>query len=83
MFFYTKDSSHLPIPSFLPHRALPHPANSRHQNLHPRVLTFSNSWYFIILCTGLINKSVSCSLWPRRCFKSCDFKGERKVSVVF
>ena len=45
-------------------------------------LTFSSSWYFVILCTGLISKSVSCSLWPRRCFKSWGFGGGRKGSWV-
>lgn len=43
-------------------------------------LTFSSSWYFIILCTGLINRSVSCNLCPRRCFKSCGFK-RKKASL--
>lgn len=33
-------------------------------------LTFSRSWYFMIRCTGLISRSVICSLWPNLCFKS-------------
>lgn len=30
----------------------------------------SNSWYFIILCTGLISKSHNCNLCPSFCLKS-------------
>lgn len=33
-------------------------------------LTFRSNWYFIIRCTGLISRSVICSLWPKRCFRS-------------
>lgn len=33
-------------------------------------LTFSSNWYFIIRWTGLISRSVICSLWPKRCFRS-------------
>lgn len=44
-------------------------------------LTFSRSWYFMIRCTGLISRSVICSLWPNLCFKSWwRYKG--KMSVV-
>jgi len=32
--------------------------------------TFSSSWYFMILCTGLMSRSFSCSLWPSCCFSS-------------
>lgn len=32
--------------------------------------TFRSSWYFIIRWTGLISKSVICSLWPNRCLRS-------------
>lgn len=28
------------------------------------------SWYFVILCTGLINKSQSCRRWPSFCLSS-------------
>lgn len=45
-------------------------------------LTFRSSWYFVTLCTGLMSRSVSCSLWPRRCFKSCGFKEEKKDPVL-
>lgn len=33
--------------------------------------TFRSSWYFMILCTGLMSRSFSCSLWPSCCFSSC------------
>lgn len=33
--------------------------------------TFSSSWYFMILWTGLMSRSLSWSLWPSCCFSSC------------
>lgn len=43
--------------------------------------TFSNSWYFIILWTGFISKSVSWSLCPRRCFRSWGLQNKHVLFV--
>ena len=39
--------------------------------------TLSSSWYFMILWTGLMSRSVICSLCPSRCFRSYRVKGHR------
>lgn len=53
-------------------------AHPRHCNksvwVRMTLLTFSRSWYFMILCTGLISRSVICNLWPKRCLRSCQTK---------
>lgn len=40
--------------------------------------TFSKSWYFMILWTGLMSRSLSCSLWPNCCLRSCQETSYRK-----
>lgn len=40
--------------------------------------TFSRSWYFMILWTGLMSRSLSCSLWPSRCLSSCPQRPKHK-----
>lgn len=31
----------------------------------------SSNWYFMILCTGFMRRSHSCSRWPNFCLSSC------------
>lgn len=49
---------------------------------HVKQQTFSSSWYFMILWTGLMSRSLSCSLWPNCCLRSCQVtkKGESVLS---
>ena len=38
--------------------------------------TLSSSWYFMILWTGLMRRSLICSLWPSCCLTSCRAAGQ-------
>lgn len=44
-----------------------------------KLITFSSSWYFMILWTGLIRRSLSCSLWPSCCRRSCRHVNQSKM----
>lgn len=79
MFFFLQKRLLSPAEPFCAHVSTSLPPNAfLRPAVHPASPTFSSNWYFMILWTGLISKSVSCSLWPRRCFKSCGFKGRKQ-----
>ena len=40
--------------------------------------TLSSSWYFMILWTGLMRRSLICSLWPSCCLTSCRASGRKQ-----
>lgn len=47
-------------------------------------ISFNNSWYFVILCTGLISKSPIPNLWPSFILNSCEcIKNFLSVSMSF